>query len=103
MTEVLVNGGRNYELNSDHCSYVNKLGYMLEYPVYLVVLVRLIVRGVSTTFTKEALDLNQSSSDNPSSADNQQERPSNRCEKFNFKLRSDGILRDYTPSHLIYI
>ena len=65
---------RPLQTTVDHCSYVNKLGYMLEHPVYLVVLVRLTVRGISTMFTNDALELNQSSSDNPSSADNQQER-----------------------------
>jgi len=32
-TEAPVNGGRNYKQN-DRCSYVTKLSYMLESPVY---------------------------------------------------------------------
>jgi len=32
-TEAPVNGGRNYK-QYDRCSYVNKLSYMLESPVY---------------------------------------------------------------------
>ena len=33
LIEAPVNGGRNYEIMID-CSYVKKLGYMLETPVY---------------------------------------------------------------------
>ena len=54
LIEAPVNGGRNYKFC---CSYVNKLGYMLETPVYPEVLIRL-----------------NTNSDNPSGADNQQER-----------------------------
>jgi hypothetical protein len=50
---------------------VNKFGYMLETPVYPVV-----------------LDHVKMISENPSGADNQQERPDS----------SSGILRDYTPN-----
>ena len=38
LIEAPVNGGRNYRR---HCSYVNKLGYMLETPVYPRVLATL--------------------------------------------------------------
>ena len=55
LIEAPVNGGRNYRYR---CSYVNKLGYMLETPLYPLVLA--IFKG---------------SSDNPQGADNQQERP----------------------------
>ena len=55
LIEAPVNGGRNYKFR---CSYVNKLGYMLETPVYPLVLV-----------------IHKDSSDNPQGADNQQERP----------------------------
>ncbi len=56
LIEAPVNGGRNYKSGSS-CSYVNKLGYMLETPVYPTVL----------AFIKK-------SSDNLFGADNQQER-----------------------------
>jgi len=41
LIEAPVNGGRNYKLKKvlTNCSYVNKLGYMLETPVYPPVLV----------------------------------------------------------------
>ena len=65
MIEAPVNGGRNYRKQllqrfvqrvADLCSYANKLGYMLETPVYPTVLVHSV------------------GSDNPIGADNQQER-----------------------------
>ena len=39
MIEAPVNGGRNYKSLDQCCSYENKLGYMLETPVYPTVLV----------------------------------------------------------------
>ena len=57
----------------DQRSYANKLGYMLETPVYPLVL--------ASGFKR--------SSDNPCGADNQQER---------LFIASKRILRDYTPS-----
>lgn len=41
LIEAPVNGGRNYKV--DQCSYVKKLGYMLETPVYLQILIFTII------------------------------------------------------------
>lgn len=72
--EAPVNGGRNYknrtlrvELDSAsrYCSYVNKLGYMLENPVSI-----------------RCYSLTQISSDNALGADNQQERRPSESKDF---------------------